>query len=165
MILPLRQRHRHFFAVMGLALPLMLAVGVAARKSAPQTKLLPAQLAVSFGGLTVTAWDVEVAERLFEKSPVHVQMLRDEGGEQLAISFRTSPDFVKPDLIVYWVSGKPDSTDILPANARLLGAFAAGALPLPEDIRSEEGMLILFSLADQEIVEISRPTRFGQPTR
>jgi hypothetical protein len=73
-------------------------------------------------------------------------------------------DFVKPDLIVYWVAGSPSITDMLPNNARLLGALSSSvALSLPPDAASGSGVLILYSLADQELVEVSKPFRVQKP--
>jgi len=38
-------------------------------------------------------------------------------------------------------------------------------LPLPVEAASTSGVLVLFSLADNEIVDISKPIQFNQPTR
>jgi hypothetical protein len=65
---------------------------------------------------------------------------------------------VKPDLIVYWIPGNPNITETLPDNARLLGAFNSFVpLSLSPDARTGSGVLVLYSLADQEIVEVSKP--------
>jgi hypothetical protein len=48
----------------------------------------------------------------------------------------------------------------LPTNATLLGSFNAPALELPAAAAKTEGSLILFSLADQEIVDVSQPSQF-----
>ena len=73
-------------------------------------------------------------------------------------------DFVKPDLMVYWA---PESnlTTPCPTNAILLGAFSSPPLPLPTKLNKSPGALVLFSLADDEIVDV--PNRFNstlQPT-
>lgn len=70
-------------------------------------------------------------------------------------------EFVKPDLIVYWISGNPEITGKLPDNALLLGAFSASALSLPATAASESGALVLYSLANNEIVAVSKPVRFA----
>jgi hypothetical protein len=86
------------------------------------------------------------------------------GAGRFAVEFSAAKDFVKPDLIVYWVAGSPNLTDKLPGNARLLGAFNSSlALPLSPDAGPGSGVLVLYSLADQEIVEVSRPFALQKP--
>jgi hypothetical protein len=74
-------------------------------------------------------------------------------------------DFAKPDLLVYWVTGSPAITDMLPESASLLGSFNSPALDLPAEATHTDGLLILFSLADQEIVDVSKPARFVDSTK
>ena len=74
-------------------------------------------------------------------------------------------DFVKPDLIVYWAAGNSSPADKLREDATLLGSFSAGALPLPAESASMEGRLILFSLADNKVVDVSRPVRFNDSAK
>ena len=74
------------------------------------------------------------------------------------MEFSAAKDFVKPDLIVYWVAGSPNVTDKLADNARLLGAFNSSlALSLSPEAGPGSGVLVLYSLADQEIIEVSKP--------
>jgi hypothetical protein len=62
-------------------------------------------------------------------------------------------DFAKPDVLVYWATGKETTDEHLPGNARLLGALSNRApLPLPADVRGETGRFVLYSLADHEVV-------------
>ena len=80
------------------------------------------------------------------------------------MEFSAAKDFVKPDLIVYWVAGNPNLTDKLPDNARLLGSFTSSvALSLSPDAGPDIGVLVLYSLADQEIVEVSKPFTLQKP--
>ena len=53
----------------------------------------------------------------------------------------------------------------MPEYAQLLGAFGSTGMRLPEQAASGEGLLMLFSLADQEIVGISKPVRFVDSIR
>lgn len=161
MILLLRQRHRRMFAVIGCLLPVAFVVGIAARKPVPSVAQLP---------LALTAQEVEsgalVWERadLFAKAPVNVRLNQTASGD-FTITCAAKGDFAKPDLIVYWATGVATNVEALPDSATLLGAFSAGALRVPTSITEQEGSLILFSLADQEIVAVSQPIRFNAATK
>lgn len=161
MILPLRQRHRRLFVVLGVLLPVAFVVGIAARKTVTPAEFLPPGLSPQ--SQTFTATDDERAD-LFTKSGVKVRLWQDLSNRQYAVGILAPKDFVKPDLIVYWLAGRPDVSDKVPATATLLGSFVATALPLPNEAVEQEGVLILFSLADQEIVEVSKPVRLNAPT-
>jgi hypothetical protein len=70
-------------------------------------------------------------------------------------------------LLVYWVAGNPGVTNALPAEAVLLGAFGREPLPLPEQPLKSAGVLVLYSLADGEVVDVSKPVsppRIGAAT-
>ena len=155
MIRPLRQRHRRVVIVLGILLPVAFAVGIAARKSVPDMISLPKELVASPQTFEVTEWE---RADIFAKTPMQVQLLRENAGTgHFAVKFSVAKDFVKPDLIVYWIAGNPKITETLPDNARLLGVFNSSvALSLPSDAASGSGMLELYSLADQEIVEVSK---------
>jgi len=101
-----------------------------------------------------------VRRKLFDRSLVQVQLWREHGTARLAVGFVATKEFLKPDLLVYWAEKQPTNNDTLPPDAKLLGAFAAGRLALPAEASTLEGCLILFSLANQEIVDVSKPTRF-----
>ena len=162
MILRLRQRHRHMVIVLGIFLPLAFAVGIAARKPVPGMTSLPKELVASPHNFAVTEWE---RADLFMKIPIRVRLLRERAGAgRFAVEFSAPKDFVKPDLIVYWVPGNPNSTDALPENARLLGVFNPSvALSLSPDAVSSSGTLVLYSLADQEVVEVSKPFALQKP--
>ena len=158
MILRLRQRHRRMFVVLGVLLPLLFAVGIAMRRAVPQPKTLPPEL--SSQTVTFTATDYERGD-LFDKSPVQVRLWREQGTGRLAVGFKAAKDFLKPDLLAYWSAARPAGTKGLPKESKLLGAFVAGPLTLPPEASVADGFLILFSLANQEIVDASKPIRFS----
>ena len=158
MIFPLRQRHRRIFAVLGVLLPLAFGLGIAARRTVPHTLALPPEL--SSWTQNFTAIDYERGD-LFGESPVRVRLWREQGTGRFAVGFSAAKDFLKPDLMAYWSARHPTRNDTLPPEARLLGAFVAGPLVLPPEASGTDGCLILFSLADQEIVDVSKPTRFS----
>jgi hypothetical protein len=142
------------FAVLGVFLPVAFVIGIAARRAVPQATTLPPELSARSQTFTATGFD---RDDLIAKSPVRVRLWREQNTGRLAVGFAATENFIKPDLLVYWVAGKPTVTDGLPANATMLGAFVAGPLVLPTEAASTEGSLILFSLANQEIVEVSKP--------
>lgn len=162
MIRPLRQRHRRMVIVLGVFLPVAFAVGIAARKPVPGMTSLPKELVASPQKFTVTEWE---RADLFTKTPILVRLLRESAGAgRFAVEFSSAKDFVRPDLIVYWVAGSPNVTDTLPDNARLLGVFNSSvALSLPTDTASGSGVLVFYSLADQEVVEVSKPFMLQKP--
>ncbi len=162
MIRPLRQRHRHMVFVLGIFLPVAFAVGIAARKPVPDMTSLPKELVAPSQQFAATEWE---RADLFSKTPIQVRLLRasaDAG--RFAVKLSAAKDFVKPDLIVYWVADSPNITDTLPDNAQLLGVFnPAAPLLLPTDAASGEGVLVLYSLADQEVIEVSKPFALRKP--
>lgn len=163
MIRPHRQRHRRIFIALGVFLPFAFAAGLAARKTVPTLTVMPGALVA-----TPQRWDVVEWERadLFARSPVQVRLLREHTDtDRFAVALSAANDFVKPDLIVYWVEGNPQTTAALPTNAILLGAFTASTLPLSNEIVNSRGALILYSLADNEIVAVSRSIQFRGATK
>jgi hypothetical protein len=154
MIRPLRQRHRHMVIALGIFLPVAFAVGIAARKAVPEVNLLPKELAPAAVQFESQEWQ---RSDLFTKSPVQISLMREHSGSgKFAVEFSAAKDFVKPDLIVYWVAGNPTIADKLPDTAILLGSFSSTPLTLSDEIMKTNGQLVLFSLADNEIVDVSR---------
>jgi len=155
MIRPLRERHRRMVIVLGVFLPVAFAVGIAARKPVPGMTSLPKELAASSQKFAVTEWE---RADLFTKSPIQVRLLRENAGAgHFAVEFSAAKDFVKPDLIVYWVAVGTRITNTIPDHAFLLGSFnSSAALPLPLEAGSASGVLVLYSLADHVIVETSK---------
>jgi len=147
---------------LGVLLPVAFAVGIVARKPVTGMTFLPKELVTSRQKFTATEWE---RADLFTKTPIQVRLLRESAGTgHFAVEFSAAKDFVKPDLIVYWVAGSPNLTDSLPDNARLLGAFNSSvALPLSSDAATGSGVLVLYSLADQEVVEVSKPFALQKP--
>ena len=161
MIRPLRIRHRRIFTVLGVLLPVAFGLGIAARKPVPQMNAVPPGLTEP----TPDALLVKQFDDLFAKAAVQVMLMKEDGSAgQFAIFCLARDNFAKPDLLVYW-STASSTTDTLPEDATLLGAFSALRLKLPSATLTTEGALILYSLADNEIVDVSRPIRFNQSTK
>jgi len=154
MIHPLRQRHRRIFAVLAVILPAAFAVGVAARKPIPIIESLPPALMPKTAAFTSTIWS---RTDLFSKTPIRAVLLRERADAgRYAVQFSVPATFARPDLLVYW---SPGSSELkLPADAVLLGAFSGSEpLHLPGGLSSALGTLILYSLADGEVVDVSKP--------
>ena len=156
MILSLRQRHRHMFAVIGVLLPVAFVVGIAARKPVPANASLPAGLSVSPEKFFAPQWE---RGDLFARTPIKIRLLRETANSgRFALQFLASKGFQKADLLVYWVAGSPKITDLIPDDAILLGAFNPFVfLAVPSNLESAGGVLVLYSLADHEVVETSKP--------
>ena len=155
MIRPLRQRHRRMITIIGVLLPIAFAAGIAARRPAPTIATLPTALATTQRHFEAVEWE---RADLFTKTPIQVRLLRESAGAgHFAVEFSAARDFVKPDLIVYWVAVGTRITDTIPDHAFLVGSFnSSAALPLPLEAGSASGVLVLYSLADHVIVEISK---------
>lgn len=163
MIRPLRTCHRCIFTVLGVLLPVAFGLGIAARKPVPEAANLPSEFRRSARAYEPGDWE---QTDIFTNAPVYVHTLRQSiPGSRRAIALSAAPSFVKPDLLVYWHPGKLEATDKLPENAVLLGAFNSPELMLPGEATGTDGSIILYSLADGEIVAASRPTRFDAPTK
>jgi hypothetical protein len=145
------------FAVLGGLLPLLFVLGIVLRRPVPREGTLPPELSPQ--PVTFSATGYERGD-LFAESPVRVRLFRDQASNTLAVGLSAAKNFLKPDLMVYWSGGSPTTRETLPPGAKLLGAFVTTVLVLPPEASTTDGCLILFSLANQEIVATSKPTRF-----
>jgi len=144
--------------VLGVLLPVALGLGIAARKPVPRMDGTFAELS---DGAIAKADLVWQRDRLFTNAPIQVELLWESGSPApLIISCKANDDFVRPDVLVYWCTAG-NITDSLPNDAILLGTFSTPRLKLPLDATQKDGMLVLYSLADQEVVAVSLPVRFN----
>jgi hypothetical protein len=162
MIRPLRQLHRRAFIALGIFLPIAFVVGIVARNPVPAVRELPPSLSAA-----PIVFESVVGKRadLFVKSPIEIQLLREQkDAGRFAVKFSAPRDFIKPDLIVYRVAGNPHIADRIPDNAMLLGTFHSAALPVTDEMANANGVLVLYSLADNQVVDVTKPFRFyGTP--
>src|SRR5438552_13713505 len=77
MIRPLRQRHRRMVIMLGIFLPVALAVGIAARKPVARMTSLPEELVASPQRFALTEWE---RADLFTKTAIRVRLLRERAG-------------------------------------------------------------------------------------
>ena len=159
MIRPLRIHHRRVFAVLGLVLPVTFALGIAARKPAPVSRAQPDFLGAQQAQPARQLWR---RDDLFTNAPVQVVLQGVDG--RLAIACSATADFVKPDLLVYWSVRAVRPEDSLPLDSVLLGAFGTRSFALPEGAGWRAGCLVLFSLANQEVVAVSKPVHLSLST-
>ena len=157
MVRPLRQRHRVMVIALTLALPAAFAFGIATRETIPAAPVtLPA-------GVAEVRAQRELWRRddLWEKRAIRTRLLSSNlDARQLAVTLVAMDRIVRPDVLVYWVPGERNPQNALPDDSFFLGKFAlAGTAPLslPAEVTSQKGFLALYSLADQEIVAVSKP--------
>jgi hypothetical protein len=147
------------FAVLGMALPAALIVGIAARRPVPTSASLPGGISGEPRRFNAGQWS---RDGLFTKTPIHVTLVRERADSgQFAVELSAPKDFTRPDLLVYWVTGGSTVSDVIPDDAVLLGGFSDSApLPFRTGGPASNGMLILYSLADHEVVDVSKPFTF-----
>ena len=163
MIRPLRQRHHRIVITLGILLPVAFVMGIAARRPIPIANQLPSAFGNAAQPFESAIWQ---QNDLFAKSAIRVRLWREHSSAgRFAVSFSAASDFVKPDLLVYWSAEAASVTNVLPDNAILLGAFASQTLPLPEAAEKSAGTLLLFSLADNEIVDVSKSIRINEAAK
>jgi hypothetical protein len=144
--------------VIGLSVivPAIFVLGIGTRKEIPS---LPA----SASGISTEVSNYsELWSRddLWEKQSIRTRLLADGGSTgQFAVEFVSKDRIVRPDVIVYWVPGEQTILNSLPDEARLLGSFNQSnpvPLPLPAEAGKQPGVLVLYSLADHEILSVSK---------
>jgi hypothetical protein len=137
---------------LGVLLPIAFTAGIAARKPVPVSANVPSGLAGKPNDFSKVVW---TKTDLWPGRRIIINLRRDAAGS-LAVELMFQ-DLVKPDVLVYWAAGKDTGGEGLPDNARLLGALASRTpLPLPTDVRGEAGRFVLYSLADHEVVAVSK---------
>ncbi len=151
MIRPLRRRHRVMVCALGVLVPVTFVAGIAARRSAPVARSVPAELASKATDYNTVFW---TKADLWPSQNIITSLRRDSAGSvAVELMFR---DLAKPDVLVYWAAGKEAAVQSLPDNARLLGALSTlTPLPIPADAVGEAGRFVLYSLANHEIVVAS----------
>lgn len=151
MILPLRRRHRAMVCTLAVVLPAAFAAGILGRPSVPVVQSVPASLdgkGTDFGSVVWSKTD------LWPEQQIITSLWRNAGDR---VALELTADLLKPDVLVYWALGKASASEDLPGNVRLLGALVNGKpLPIPRDAWGEAGRLVLYSLAEHEIVARSK---------
>ena len=157
MIRPLRQRHRIAVLTLSAFLPAVFVLGIASRRVVPLVGSSPRGLSQESADTYKSLW---VRDDLWEKKPLRTKLLTDSKTSKLKLEVTAAVPSIRPDVLLYWVSGTPTVEDSLPNDAILVGAWtqeSANALDLPLATRATQGKLVLYSLADHEIVNVSKP--------
>jgi len=160
MIRPLRQRHRIVVLTLSAFLPAVFVLGIASRRAVPLLASSPSGLSHQPAGTYQPVWE---RDDLWEKMPLRTRLLSNSTISNLALEVTAADPVVRPDVLVYWVPGNPKVDDSLPSDAVLLGAWMqepAKGLTLPQVAKVGQGRLILYSLANHEIVNVAKPFAF-----
>ena len=138
--------------MLGVVLPVAFGAGIAARRPVPAATSVPAGLAAKASDFGPVLWsdaDLFPGRRIITR-------LRGDANGGLAAEFMFS-GLTRPDVLVYWSSGDEAIADRLPEDAQLLGALSNGQpLPVPAKQRGQSSRLVLYSLADHEVVAVSK---------
>ena len=149
MIQPLRAVHRRTFVALTLVLPAILLIGLGARRP---------RLGPSAHGTDVpdTGNMVRESSTLWQKHSIQSRFYRKPDRPlDTYVVLLPAEELNEPDLLLYWATSVPQG-NILPGEARLVGAFTAGKaflLPLNE---KPARYLVLFSPAHQTVFDIAR---------
>ena len=149
MIQPLRAVHRRTFVALALVLPVILLIGLGARRPrlGPSTHATNVPDTGNMVRESSTLWQKHSIQSKFYRKPdrpldTYVVLLPAEGLNE-------------PDLLVYWATNAPQG-NILPGEAQLVGVFTTGKaflLPLNE---KRAGYLVLFSPAHRAVFDTAR---------
>ena len=145
---PLRRRHRATVTLLAVLVPAMVLMALAARTPAPtdRANLSPPSPAGS---------------QEIETFPGFIGRMSVEGGGILTLE--GTEELRQPDVLAYFSTSAPG--DSLPVDVHLLGPVAyrqARSFPLPDEAAAG-GHLILYSLAHQEVLQVSEFPGFELP--
>ncbi len=139
MIQPLRAVHRRAFVALALVLPAILLIGLGARRP----RLGPSAHVTD---VPDTGNMVRESSTLWQKHSIPLDTY---------VVLLPAEELNEPDLLLYWATNAPLG-NILPGEARLVGALTTGKaflLPLNE---KAAGHLVLFSPAHQTVFDIAK---------
>ena len=150
MIRTRRLIHRQMFLLLAFLVPALLFVGLAFRSEVPPfsrpdlTLMTKAGFAPNIpGNLT----RIQAGEHTFEIG------IETNSSNTSSLSIRSVDPLLKPDLLVYWVP-ETSQNNPLPENAMLLGELMGTSfrhMALPTAATTEQGSLVIYSLAHQEV--------------
>lgn len=139
----LRDRHRRALSALAVALPLLFAAGIAARRPAPSGELPGSASGLEPGPTAGALVEIAPGQR------VALRLRRDRPRQSGYLLEARAPDeLLRPDLLVYW---SPESKGVeLSARAWLLGRLR-GARPasfrLPAPAAERGGFVVFYSAA------------------
>ena len=154
MIRSLRKRHRLIIGALSIFVPATFALGIATRRTVPELDAAAATFSVRLPQAELWRRD-----DLWENQTIGTRILNQASG-QLCVELTPKDRIVRADVLAYWLSGQRKIESILPDDAILLGSFSASTpavLTLPPAASKGRGTLLLYSLADHEIIAVSKP--------
>ncbi len=150
MIRTRRLIHRQLFLFLAFFIPAILFVGLAFRPDVPPLSKpdLPLLIKAGFASnipdnLTL----IQVGEHTFEIG------IETDSSATSSLIIRSVNPLLKPDLLVYWIR-ETIKDNTLPEDAMLLGELMGTSfrhMTLPTAATTEEGSLVIYSLAHQEV--------------
>jgi hypothetical protein len=156
MIRPLRKRHRVMIFALSVVVPGTFALGIATRRAVPDLSVA----APSRSAEVPHQEELWSRDDLWEKKAIRTRILNQGAGVgQLAVELILKDQIVHPDVLVYWLPAQRRIEDVPPDDAILLGSFDPSTpMPLiwPQQAASIPGALLLYSLANHEIVAVSK---------
>jgi hypothetical protein len=161
MIRPLRKRHRAMVVVLALVVPPLFALGILGRPQEARMAAMPEGLAPEAvdPGAVISRHTKGAMPEFTARATLFAR------GDGVAVTVETTPHPVRPELLVYW-SADAVSGASLPETAYLLGSLGSGgptAFDLPVEAAGRDGHLVLYALAQSEVVETIL-LRAGRPS-
>jgi hypothetical protein len=149
MIQPLRAVHRRAFVALALVLPVILLIGLGARRP----RLGPSTHATN---VPDTGNMVRESSTLWQKHSIQSKFYRKPDRPlDTYVVLLPAEELNEPDLLLYWATNAPQG-NVLPEEAQLLGAFTTGkAFLLPLNGKGD-GDLVLFSPAHRAVFDTAR---------
>ena len=148
MIQPLRTAHRRVFVSLAVVLPLILLVGLWARRPLPEGEANGREVPPS-------ARLLGKGDALWQRHKVKTEIYGEGGNPQnFYVVLHSSPTLNEPDLLLYLVTSTPQGNAV-PPQSRFLGPVVPGtALAFHLD-GQRIGRLVLYSGARQSVVDIA----------
>jgi hypothetical protein len=149
MIQPLRAVHRRTSVALALVLPMILLIGLGARRP----RLGPSTHSIE----VPDTWNmVRESSTMWQKHPIRSKFYsKSDRPQDIYLVLQTAQTLNEPDLLLYWVINTPEG-NVIPAGAQFVGAFTTGKaflLPLQEE---RAGHLVLFSRAHRTVFDTAR---------
>ena len=154
MIRPLRRRHLIFSFLMVTGLPLMVIIGYLKTKDSVSMEAPPILDDSVRESFPLEVWH---KSRLWKNYPgMDTRLLSNVAPEhELAVELTFDGTITRPDLLLYW-SPRSFSTRLgIHDGMHLLGAYTNSQttiFKLPDVARHRDGFLLLYSLAEDEMV-------------
>ena len=165
MIRALRQRHRTTTTALSIILPVVFLIAVTRRNPLPLSAARPGLITSTQPTFNNPIWEKNdlwakplIKTRLFSNNPTNQP-------SRFAVQLIPEQPIIRPDVLAYWTPTMVGSLDQVPDSAVLLGSITGEPvmMPLPSSSGKTLGSLILYSLADHEVIGVSSPLPAPQP--